>query len=796
MVSDTGATERIIHVDFAPGNMGNKMLQYMAAIALSRLIGDCKLSGVRIPEWEINLPDIRQENPRVLRITSHVTTKLNLREIAQQVLSGSINRVELNIYSSHIDNLLPREEYAGYFRKSGSVEGFEADTLLINIRGNEVLRAVHKHYTVLPIEFYIDLVAETRLTPVFMGQLDGGSKYVDRLRRAFPHARFLSSRGAVNDFDTIRNSKNIVTSISTFSWLAAWLSDADRIFMPLSGFCNPLQYPAVNLAPKDDARFSYYLFPVNYAVTDEEIEEAHKPLIGKWRPIAYDDLQTLLGAKDGEAPSRAKANDRSSYGLGLCYVIIIFDQLAELIYCLWSIWEPRNTYILMVDIKSCSACRSLCEMLGRRFENIHCIPGHNGSWGGASLISAALSGIRAGLANGRAWQHLFLISGNHVALQDQQRIGAGLAIGKSYLRATWIPNIGRPSPAEFPACADIQRRLWGWWEEIPGVKSVLTGIRPELPEVRFFKGSQWIALSRPACEALSGPDAAPLTSFFAHSFVPDETFFHTAVRCLELPENIVSLDTTYHGWEGGHATLLTEDDYKTAALIGRWFARKAPRSITPSFAEAIRSYSGAMPLDEFVRLIEPSELENRMIHFTDDGVKVAKAEGDDNNETELLQSRYERLARALTKAAGPDAAVGEYGGDIFDIRIEPSGIPPLCSPVVGVVRSTDGKTAWATIQLRAALFTETVASLLLAGDGGGSEIDTMMDNKFEETHMEPHFREFFRPEFRTAYVFEVEQIDSVESQIRLASFFKLLAEGWSRLRYGVKHLSAFPLCTQ
>ena len=95
-----------------------------------------------------------------------------------------------------------------------------------------------------------------------------------------------------------------------------------------------------------------------------------------------------------------------------------------------------------------------------------CIDGHNGSWGGYSLISASLAGIAAALKLHHDWGHLLLISGNHVALRGQREIAAGLQSGKSYLRAERISPIERPTDAAFLACAGIHRRLWGYFEEI------------------------------------------------------------------------------------------------------------------------------------------------------------------------------------------------------------------------------------------------------------------------------------------------------------------------------------------
>lgn len=95
----------------------------------------------------------------------------------------------------------------------------------------------------------------------------------------------------MTDFAALRNSKNIVVSVSTFSWLAAWLSNADRIFMPLTGFYNPAQYSRAHLIPSGDPRYVYYQFPINYAVKDEDIEAAHRSLIGQWRHVTEEQIR-------------------------------------------------------------------------------------------------------------------------------------------------------------------------------------------------------------------------------------------------------------------------------------------------------------------------------------------------------------------------------------------------------------------------------------------------------------------------------------------------------------------------
>lgn len=66
------------------------------------------------------------------------------------------------------------------------------------------------------------------------------------------------SNSQIDDFNFIRNSKNIVLSTSTFSWWAAWLSEATTIFFLRMGIWNPLLRPDVDLKVTEN-RYNYRL---------------------------------------------------------------------------------------------------------------------------------------------------------------------------------------------------------------------------------------------------------------------------------------------------------------------------------------------------------------------------------------------------------------------------------------------------------------------------------------------------------------------------------------------------------
>jgi hypothetical protein len=149
---------------------------------------------------------------------------------------------------------------------------FGPEYLVINVRGAEILGDFHVDYMPTPIFFLRELVFSTGLSPVFVGQL-GNDTYSQKIRHVFPEARFLPSTSVAVDFEIIRRASNLVISVSSFSWLGGWLSNAKTIHMPLLGLLNPLQRPDVDLIPRGDKRYRIYEFPVRkWHATEEDLD--------------------------------------------------------------------------------------------------------------------------------------------------------------------------------------------------------------------------------------------------------------------------------------------------------------------------------------------------------------------------------------------------------------------------------------------------------------------------------------------------------------------------------------------
>jgi hypothetical protein len=272
------------------GNLANQMIQYMVALSLASRVGRCVLSNVGLNDWNIVHPRV----PGEFRTEIVTDPQPNLDRLAAALKDGTLQRVDIRTYGQRMENFLAADFYRGVFVSSGpEIRGAGPDELLCNIRQGDILDGHHLDYVLIPADFYEEVARATGLRLVFAGQLED-SPYMAALRARFPEARFLPSRGPIADFERIRRSVNILPSVSTFAWLAAWLSEARQIFLPVLGLLHPRQSCSTNLLPFGDLRVRFYLFPFHYAVPVAGFAAAHASLRGLWRYVEHERLEALL----------------------------------------------------------------------------------------------------------------------------------------------------------------------------------------------------------------------------------------------------------------------------------------------------------------------------------------------------------------------------------------------------------------------------------------------------------------------------------------------------------------------
>ncbi len=257
------------------GNDGNRIFQYLFAKQI-----EARVEGSELCNFEINLLHLYKKSlidtsdESVLKVEA--LHKVDLNQIVHLLKTRTYNHVLLSIFGQRME-YLPEVGLAREWLKLSKFDiknDFGDDELLINIRAGDIMKDnVHKDYGLLPLSFYEKLLAKEGKRAVFVGQL-ADNEYTRALRVRFPEARFMPPGKPRADFISLLGARHIVLSVSTFSWMAAWLSpNAIKIHMPLAGFMNPMQRPDVDLLPIDDRRYSFYPHPLlSWIGSDEQID--------------------------------------------------------------------------------------------------------------------------------------------------------------------------------------------------------------------------------------------------------------------------------------------------------------------------------------------------------------------------------------------------------------------------------------------------------------------------------------------------------------------------------------------
>ena len=149
--------------------MGNRMIQLLVAKKLASLVPYLRISNADLPEWGISYPEISERG----RTFEHDDWQFVPFIVFQQLFSrGLVDCIFYGGFGQRIENFPNWQEATRFFRADGiSTEGFSEKHLVINIRGGEVLDGRNGGYVLVPIDFYVELVSRTGLSPVFMGRL-------------------------------------------------------------------------------------------------------------------------------------------------------------------------------------------------------------------------------------------------------------------------------------------------------------------------------------------------------------------------------------------------------------------------------------------------------------------------------------------------------------------------------------------------------------------------------------------------------------------------------------------------
>lgn len=177
------------------------------------------VEGYNIPEWGLSEP-LTDAPSSDIRIGSYLTRSALCSAMIDAFKPKLVN---LTTPIFRVGNYGKPEDYFPLFPTYEPIVRVPDDYLLVHIRSGDVATPTHWQYGPLPIRYYEYLFAQTGLRPLFIGEI-ARNCYFDLLKATFPKAELIGGASAIDDFQIIRGAKNVALSVSSFSWMAAFLS--------------------------------------------------------------------------------------------------------------------------------------------------------------------------------------------------------------------------------------------------------------------------------------------------------------------------------------------------------------------------------------------------------------------------------------------------------------------------------------------------------------------------------------------------------------------------------------------
>jgi hypothetical protein len=259
----------------------------------------------------------------------------------------------------------------------------------------------------------------------------------------------------------------------------------------------------------------------------------------------------------------------------IAYLVLTHGLPYQTIDFLWSVWREEDAYFVHVDRKSPALASAAMGAIAAASPNIHVVPSDICTWGGFTLVEAALRCLMAALAADRSWSHAVLVSGTHLPLRRAASLAAMLEAECCYLNFHSIDlaaaNLDPPN-----YWSGLARRLTYEYQEVPGLGHLRGAAKPAPSDVAFFWGSQWWILSRSAAEYVCGFRQGSLAEYFRRSAFPDEMYFQTVLLNSPFREQLRHGQIIWQRWDtNGRPAYLSDDDVGKALASKQWFARKA-----------------------------------------------------------------------------------------------------------------------------------------------------------------------------------------------------------------------------
>lgn len=268
------------------------------------------------------------------------------------------------------------------------------------------------------------------------------------------------------------------------------------------------------------------------------------------------------------ADAKLKSNDKK-----LAYFVACYKNPEQVLRLIKAIYHQDNLYFINIDEKSPDdfyetiISSHICD-----YENIYFFR-ERIDWGGWNQVQVTLDIIKKALVTDGSWTHFINLSGQDFPLKNQIEIQNYLLRmrGKSFLSARhYSPDTG---------IAATRFSFQSGKEKFLGIDKRIDLLNPD---IKFYKGSQWMILSRDFCKYVSISKLSKrIKHLFRYTRIPDESFFSTLAANGELSSTIIWDDKRFVDWTSGgpHPVILDSSYLEKINLSSAFFARKFDENV-------------------------------------------------------------------------------------------------------------------------------------------------------------------------------------------------------------------------
>jgi hypothetical protein len=220
-----------IHINYL-GKTGNNLFQFSLGFILSHLTG-APLCCRPIPFFRGTAGFREDPAPTDALMTNRMDPRVDLVHCTRHIEDGGNLVVQgyhqfYEIYRPYKALLRP---LLRQFDAPRPVMKLDEDDLVAHVRLGDYFASGNRERFDYGLREFAEFIAGQSFARLIIVTDSRDDPFIDHLRRRFDAQ--LATGDKIDDFQTMMHAQRLIITPSTFSWWAAWLSDAEEILLPV-----------------------------------------------------------------------------------------------------------------------------------------------------------------------------------------------------------------------------------------------------------------------------------------------------------------------------------------------------------------------------------------------------------------------------------------------------------------------------------------------------------------------------------------------------------------------------------